>query len=225
MRISDLSQSSGLPIATIKYYLREGLLPPGTRTARNQAEYDQTHLVRLRLIRILTTVGQLTVSSVRQVLIELDERGQTPRRLRQVVNRALYAQLPETLEMGQPERDAQAKVNSLLAQLGWRPEADSAGRDTLAAVFATLPELGWDVDLELFARYGQAAHDLVTHELDAPTAESTAGTGREPDAAATVVARAVLFEVALAAMRRMAHEQLAGESASRVGPGRPSGRG
>ena len=28
-------------IATIKYYLREGLLPPGTATGRNQADYPE----------------------------------------------------------------------------------------------------------------------------------------------------------------------------------------
>jgi DNA-binding transcriptional MerR regulator len=29
MRMSDLSRSSGVSVTTIKYYLREGLLPPG----------------------------------------------------------------------------------------------------------------------------------------------------------------------------------------------------
>ena len=29
MRLAELSERSGVPTATIKYYLREGLLPPG----------------------------------------------------------------------------------------------------------------------------------------------------------------------------------------------------
>src|SRR6266540_3706180 len=38
MRISDLGRKSGVPIATIKFYLRERLLPQGKPTGRNQAE-------------------------------------------------------------------------------------------------------------------------------------------------------------------------------------------
>jgi len=33
MRISQLSAESGVPIPTIKYYLREGLLPGGEATS------------------------------------------------------------------------------------------------------------------------------------------------------------------------------------------------
>ena len=35
MRIAELSTRSGTSIPTIKYYLREGLLPAGTATGRN----------------------------------------------------------------------------------------------------------------------------------------------------------------------------------------------
>lgn len=34
MRLADLSKRSGVSTATIKYYLREGLLPPGGRSTR-----------------------------------------------------------------------------------------------------------------------------------------------------------------------------------------------
>ena len=53
MRIAELSRDSGVPVPTIKYYVREGLLPPGELTSPNQAQYDASHLRRLRLIRAL----------------------------------------------------------------------------------------------------------------------------------------------------------------------------
>ena len=61
MRIAELSTRSGTSIASIKYYLREGLLAPGTPTGRNQADYGEAHLYRLRLIRALIDVGGLSV--------------------------------------------------------------------------------------------------------------------------------------------------------------------
>ena len=72
MRISELSQRAGMPVATIKYYLREGLLPAGTRTAPRQATYGELHLRRLRLIRTLREVGELEIERVRRVIDAVD---------------------------------------------------------------------------------------------------------------------------------------------------------
>ena len=62
MRISELSRTSDVPVATIKYYLRERLLPEGRRTSATQAQYDDSHLARLRLIRALLGPGGLSVA-------------------------------------------------------------------------------------------------------------------------------------------------------------------
>ena len=73
MRISELARQSGLPVATIKFYLREGLLPPGTPISRTQAEYSDTHLERLRLIRALRDIADLPVVTVGTVLAAVDD--------------------------------------------------------------------------------------------------------------------------------------------------------
>ena len=43
MRISALASTTGLSVATVKFYLREGLLHPGVATSATQASYDDTH--------------------------------------------------------------------------------------------------------------------------------------------------------------------------------------
>ncbi len=73
MRISELSRSSGVPVATIKFYLREGLLPDGLRTSQNQAQYDDAHVQRLRLIRALVGAGGLSLAATKNVLRQIDE--------------------------------------------------------------------------------------------------------------------------------------------------------
>src|SRR5205823_11902088 len=72
MRIAELSQRSGVPIPTIKYYMREGLLYPGERTSRNQARYTESHIQRLRLIRALVDVGHLSIAATREVVASID---------------------------------------------------------------------------------------------------------------------------------------------------------
>ncbi len=75
MRISDLGRRSGLSIPTIKFYIREGLLPPGTRTARNQARYGEAHVERLRVIRILRRDAGLGVRDIGRMLASIPDAG------------------------------------------------------------------------------------------------------------------------------------------------------
>jgi len=51
-RIDALAQASGVTVDTIRYYLREGLLPDAAREGRHRL-YDQRHLERLERIRDL----------------------------------------------------------------------------------------------------------------------------------------------------------------------------
>src|SRR4051794_41796939 len=73
MRISELSRVSGVPVATIKYYLREGLLPAGIPTSATSASYDERHVDRLNLIRALVDVGRVPIARVRQVVTALEQ--------------------------------------------------------------------------------------------------------------------------------------------------------
>lgn len=73
MRLSELSEESGVSTATIKYYLREGLLPPGHRVHATRASYDASHLRRLRLVRALIQVGKIPVATAREILAAVDD--------------------------------------------------------------------------------------------------------------------------------------------------------
>ena len=73
MRISELSRHSGVPTTTIKFYIREGLIPAGTRSQRNQASYGENHLQRLDLIRALREVAHLPLEVVRSVIDQIDK--------------------------------------------------------------------------------------------------------------------------------------------------------
>ena len=57
MRISELAEATGVPVHTLKYYLREGLLMPGVATSRTRAEYGAEHVERVRLVRALVEHG------------------------------------------------------------------------------------------------------------------------------------------------------------------------
>jgi DNA-binding transcriptional MerR regulator len=73
MRISELSAQTQIPVATIKFYLREKLLHDGVRTAATRAKYDESHVARLRLIRALLGPGGLSIAAAHQVIQAIED--------------------------------------------------------------------------------------------------------------------------------------------------------
>lgn len=74
MRMRDLEKASGVSRETIRFYIREGLLPEPDRTHRNSATYSDDHLARLLTIRRLRDERFLPLSVIRS-LFEGDQTG------------------------------------------------------------------------------------------------------------------------------------------------------
>lgn len=166
MRISELSATSGVPLPTVKYYLREGLLPAGERTARNQAEYGPEHLARLRLIRALIEVGRLSVADTRAVLAASDD-PQLP------LNEVLGAAHDAITRRSSPNRDepawqdARDVVRDTARQRGWHiepncPALDQAADAVAAVLAADMPELYPLIDV-----YFDAVEPIARQEVEA----------------------------------------------------------
>jgi DNA-binding transcriptional MerR regulator len=198
MRMSALSRESGVPVPTIKFYQRMGLLPPGMRTARNQAEYDADHVRRLRLIRVLVDVGGLSLDAVRNVLEALSRTDVPLHETLAAAHTALRRE-PEASEGGLSA--SRSETDAWLAGLGWELSGANPAHDDLASALLALRQLGWPVGPDVFDRYARHADALAEAEL-ASVAERA-----EPMAAveATVIGT-VIFERALAALRRLAQE-------------------
>jgi len=70
MKMSELVDASGVPAATIKHYLREGLLPEPIKTSRNMAWYRPETVERIALIRRLQEERFMPLKAIRSVLEE-----------------------------------------------------------------------------------------------------------------------------------------------------------
>jgi DNA-binding transcriptional MerR regulator len=208
MKVSELSDRSGLPVQTIKYYIREGLLPKGAATAATRAEYDDTHLDRLRLIRALRDVGDLPIASVKRIVQAVDDEDVG---MHDLLGTAAYALSPPSEP--QPDdpawRSAREDVDAIVTELGWRVSPDAPTRDLLAQAFVTLRRLGVPIVWTELRPYIEAATIIAEHEIGAVPIESERGR-----AVQTAVATNVLYEKVLLALRRMAQEDV---SARRFG--------
>ena len=66
-KIGELSRRTQFPVATIRYYERQGLLPHPTRTAGNYRLYGSAHLERLTFIRNCRSLD-MALEEIRQLL-------------------------------------------------------------------------------------------------------------------------------------------------------------
>ena len=68
MKISELAEAAGVPVATVRHYLREGLLPEGRKTSRNMAYYPAGMVDRIRLIKLLQEERFMPLKVIRELL-------------------------------------------------------------------------------------------------------------------------------------------------------------
>ncbi len=199
MRIAELSRASAVPVPTIKYYVREGLLPPGELTSPNQAQYDEAHLRRLKLIRALVDVGGLSIAATRDVLASIDAPGKS---LHDTLGKAQYATTPrrEYHADGQDLAAAFEQVDELISRRGWQIKATSPARQLLAEVVSALKELGQE-DLLLLDDYAEAAERVARTDVETVLARGEINSMLEG-----VVIGTVLGDIVLAALRRLAQE-------------------
>ena len=193
MQISELARRAGVPVATVKYYLREGLLPAGELTGATRAQYGEEHLERLRLVRALLGPGGLSIARARAVLAAVD----TPDTSVHAALGAAHRALPGVGVEGTADLE---QARAVLRRRGWRVAEDSPALGALAAALEALRAAGAAPADELLDRYAEAAGRIGERDVaDVPT-------GSVAEAVRFVVVNTVLLEPVLLALRRLAQE-------------------
>ncbi|MEU6592137.1 MerR family transcriptional regulator [Streptomyces sp. NPDC046881] len=198
MRIGELSRKTGVPVPTIKYYVREGLLPPGELTSPNQASYGEAHERRLHLIRALLDVGGMKVAEIADVLNAMDDPTRT---LHKVLGAAASRLGPAHTEHDDTESAAaHAVVADLVSRRGWRTHETTPAAADLAKALAAMARLGHGAFVEVLDAYADAAEQVARADLayvDRRVAVE--------DMVESVVIGTVLGEAVFNALRRLAH--------------------
>ncbi|CCK27226.1 transcriptional regulator [Streptomyces davaonensis JCM 4913] len=212
MRLAELSERSGVSTATIKYYLREGLLAPGHQINATTAEYDEEHLRRLRLVRAMIQVGRVPVATVREVLGHVDDDS-LPRTMRLGASVWALPQVPEPDADDEFVQGARIAMEELLAKLGWSHAQSlttlSPSFRSLVVAAAALRRIGYEWSIETLVPYARLMHQVA--ELDMEFMESHV---TEAEKAEVAVLGVVLVEPMLRALHRLAQEE---ESSRRYG--------
>jgi len=210
--MAELSERSGVPVATIKYYLRERMLPAGEYTSPNQAVYGERHVDRLRLVRALLDVGGLSVSSVVAVLAAVDDESMPLTWAFGVAQHALpnpvdpaaprrprLHDLPEG--EGEPAEPLHPELAGLFSARGWSVSADNPGIAMTARVLETYDGLGLSHLKSTLPAYAEAAEIIAQADLGAVGLRTERSVMVE-----SVVVGTVLGDSLFAGLRRIAQE-------------------
>lgn len=68
LKIGELARRAGVPIATLKHYLREGLIQPARKTGRTMAWYDPALAARVKAIKQLQAERFLPLELIKQTV-------------------------------------------------------------------------------------------------------------------------------------------------------------
>lgn len=198
MLVSELAERADVPLATVKYYLREGLLPPGEVVGPRRAEYDETHLRRLQILRALREVGGAPVSALQTIVDAVDDDSQPIHEVLCQISDVLSPPLP----VDGPSDEAREMVDDVIARAGWtgvRP--DAAARVRLAALIQMVRGDLLTVDEEILGYYAKLADELSRTEIAfIDTTKDRAGMLED------MVAGEAVFGEMLTLLRRLGHE-------------------
>ena len=191
--ISVLSQRSGVSVATIKYYIREGLI----RSTLDPKADDVETVNQLRLIRGLVHVVGLSIRQVRKILNLVRDPELSPAALMTSVT----ADLPLAGARVADDTDL-AGARAALASVGFDELPDVPYVNQLLAAIALAEENGVGMDAEHLAAYTAAARECAKSDFDHMLFDSPS---REVQ---TAVLGTLIYDSILIGVRRLAHREL-----------------
>jgi len=173
LKMQELSQATGVSGGTIRYYVRQGILPKPVKTHKNMAYYDESYIERIRAIKglqkkrflplniikmIVGSRGPSMDSEQRQILREMDRPlfedsllGGNDQRMNREELSAHAGVDPEQMEaleaMGLIEADAEGRFDQECVQI--------------VEILSEIREIGLTEELDFQAEHLQIHLDLM----------------------------------------------------------------
>jgi DNA-binding transcriptional MerR regulator len=195
--ISELAARTNLPVPTIKFYLREGILMPGQTVSATRAHYDERHVRRIALIRALSARG-LSIAQVKSVVGLIDDPQGS---LFSTLGAATAALSPsgEAVSAGDCPR-----ARAALAAIDCEVPDDLPAVAQLERALADAEAAGLPMTEDRLRAYAPHIRAIAAYDLEQMPVEPA------PAAVEYAVLGTMLYEPILAALRRVAHAEQAG---------------
>ena len=173
---------------------------PGEATSATQAEYGEPHLKRLSLIRALTDVAGLPLLKA-GVIIRLIDQPEAD--LFATLGKAIEALPPYPDEQPESRSGPYPRAQAALARIGQLYDPGYAAVAQFERSLAAAESVGLPISEERLVGYAKAIMAIAEIDLE------RVPVGSVQDAIEYSVLGTALYEPIIAAMRRLAHQDLA----------------
>lgn len=202
MRLRELAERTGAAIPSIKFWIREGILPAGTLRNQTTAVYDDRHVERIALIVTLRDDFALPIAGIRDLTAVIDSPHEP---LVHVMERCQVIATGISADgvIAARESGHASRVDEVIENVGW-PDVPSVARDALAAALRHAEDIGVEFDAEGLTRQAEALRAIAIADL----------ASIRPEGTRDAVARNLLLGAAaqnrvLTAMNQLAHASAA----------------
>jgi DNA-binding transcriptional MerR regulator len=152
LKISELAERADVPVATVRHYLREGLLPEPVKTSKNMAYYPPEFVERIRTIKRLQEERFMPLRVIKDAVLakrtpkaELLERFDLPAR---ALDRLAELGVLSPDESGYSQADA--RIVEAIARFrgeGWNEKTGFGARDVARLMKGLEPVVADELDL------------------------------------------------------------------------------
>jgi DNA-binding transcriptional MerR regulator len=152
LKISELAERADVPVATVRHYLREGLLPEPVKTSKNMAYYPPEFVERIRTIKRLQEERFMPLRVIKDTLLaertpkaELLERFDLPAR---ALDRLAEVGVLSPAEGGYSQADVRIveAIAGFRAE-GWNETTGFGARDVARLMEALAPVVAAELQL------------------------------------------------------------------------------
>lgn len=155
MQLKELCDVSEVSAASVKFYLREGLLPKGDQIHSTRAEYGQRHVERLKMITGLRSIVGLSLAQIKTLTGLIDDPA---------VPRLQLLSQTHAMVLGAPtdRLPDHRLLTEVMESLNW-PDETSDARNLTNATLHQMETIGLPVSADVVLGYAHAA-DLVARQ-------------------------------------------------------------
>ncbi|MFD1213609.1 MerR family transcriptional regulator [Arthrobacter sp. GCM10027362] len=157
MQLKELGLRSGVSTASIKFYLREGMLPRGRIRDSSRADYTEAHLQRLELIKVLRRAVGLGLEKIKAIAAAIDD----PRLGDVELMGRVQAMILGLAEEPVPDHPLAA---GLIGSGRW-VDAPSPARNSLNLLLYRMDDLGVPADGRVLAAYADAVDQVAALDI------------------------------------------------------------
>lgn len=196
-----------MSVASIKFYLREGLLPPGDTSRPHRAYYDERHVRRLSVIRAMRD-ADISIDAMRRAFDAVTApRADAVDAIAPAIDAlAVSTDAPADAPVDATLLEARRDVAELFRRAGLSVREEAGSRETAARALASIRRFGFDFTPEQLSLYLEMLTPLAHTEIERNESTRNMLLSDKEGSLELAVLGTVLFEPIMIAFRRALHE-------------------